>query len=504
MKNCLRHRFFQLLPAITLVAIGVCFAVASYYVPLIGDDRHYHDAFVYWDTPWRQWATRMHFQWLHNNSRLGDMLNPLLLNLMSAGVRAVANGLAVALFFLLAGRCAHPRHGTARFRDEDGAVSARMALTALILFALPWSTLWMEFVCFFNYVWASALMLLCLWLIFCKGAGRLMWLLVPLCFIAGGMHEALGLPVAIALGAWLCVPGNFRSMSPVRRICVAAIVAGALFSVSSPANLDRAGVDTVRELVMTLVFGSAYFVVALVVASGWFALRRPEMMRRLVRTDWLVYALAALFSTAFLLLAGFGGRPGWFAQLFALVALARLPWPWPSGRLARGMSLLLAVMVISHVAALAYWQKKLGSETARVIELYIPVSSSDGVVFFDYTPDEDLPWYLFRRVHGVPDSDDGNYLSSLQFAYGDKEVPLIILPSEASGIDFATFTGTRRIGRGILSSAPLSGRVDISGHPSYPRMGIILDGTTYVETAFTTLSRTLYFYFPQDPDPGQK
>lgn len=504
MKNCSRHGFILTLPVITLAAIGVCFAIASYYVPLVGDDRHYHDAFLYWDTPWRQWATRMHFQWLHNNSRLGDMLNPLLINLMPAGVRAVSNGLAVALFFLAASLCSHPRHGTWRFRDTDGAVSARMALAALILFALPWSALWMEFVCFFNYVWASALMLLCLWLIFNRGGDRPTWLLVPFCFIAGGMHEALGLPVALAFCAWLCMPGNIRAMPVTRRICIAAIVAGALFSVSSPANLERAGVDVAREPVLTLIFGSAYFVVTLLVASGWFALRRPEMMRRLMSTDWLVYALTALFSTAFLLLAGFGGRPGWFAQLFALVALARLPWPWPGGRVARGMSLLLAVLVISHVAALAYWQKKLGSETARVIQLYIPVSSTDGVVFFDYTPDEELPWYLFRRVHGVPDSDDGNYLSSLQFAYGDKEVPLIILPCEASGIDFATFTGSRRIGRGILSSAPLSGRIDISGHPSYPRMGVILDGTTYVETVFTTHGRTLYFYSPQDPDPGQK
>ena len=158
-------------------------------LPLVGDDLHYHSAFLYWDTLWRQWVTRMHLHWLENNSRLGDMLNPLVLNLAPGWLRAAAAGVGAGGFFFGAMACA-------RWRSPA-------LLFTLMVFCLPWASLWMEHVCMINYVMSSALAFGCLWLLLeCKtGKVRtvMLWAGLPFFFIAGGMHEALGLPLALSL-----------------------------------------------------------------------------------------------------------------------------------------------------------------------------------------------------------------------------------------------------------------------------------------------------------------
>lgn len=481
-NHCPCHRKYAL-PLLLAILAAAAFGIAFRGLPLVGDDLHYHSAFLYWDTLWRQWVTRMHLHWLENNSRLGDMLNPLVLNLAPGWLRAAAAGVGAGGFFFGAMACA-------RWRSPA-------LLFTLMVFCLPWASLWMEHVCMINYVMSSALAFGCLWLLLeCKtGKVRtvMLWAGLPFFFIAGGMHEALGLPLALSLVVYALVEGQRRKRTEAEVWAVVAMIAGGLFSISSPGNFTRASAaNSGGENVILLLFGSAFFVLILAAACVYLAIKRRREMLELVHSDWLVFALMALFPTAFLLVSGFGGRPGWFAQVFALVALMRLPWGINAGgrRVLAVTGAAGAVAAIAHLCMLALWQQRLSAEMRRMVELYQEVASTDGIVFFNYTHDSDLPPYLLHRVRGVPDNDDSNYLISLAYSYGDPDVGAIILPKDASSLDMDTITAAAALSYSTISPAPdMGGHSDIPGCYSRP---------------FFINGRQLLYTTPADPDPGQR
>jgi len=136
--------------------------------------------------------------------------------------------------------------------------------------------------------------------------------------------------------------------------------------------------------------------------------------------------------------SGIIGRSGWFAQVFALIAIVK----WANdhnfriNRILGGiLSTTLIAAIVMHLVEVTRWQVKVGKEVETVTEMY--KKSSRGQVFFDATWDNQLPWWNLNKNRGVPDADDLYLLATFSDYYGKSGNPLVVLPSEVSNIDFS-------------------------------------------------------------------
>lgn len=248
--------------------------------------------------------------WNHCNARTGDMMAPLWLYMLPRVVSALLLGIAVctAIWGVM-------RLGLAGRRAP---LTVSLALLSVYV-VLPW---WdMDFyVCHFNYVWGTALSSLSL-LPLLERRLRPLWLwAAPLVVVAVATHEALGLPLGCGLVAWLWLGRRPGGLSAVDRWWVAAMLVGAVLCLTSPASYRRLGHGSAGDLAMTeMLVQTVPLSVALVARAAWLALR--GRLVALVRTRWTLFAVASVVSAGLALVSGVEGRAGWYAQIFALVAL---------------------------------------------------------------------------------------------------------------------------------------------------------------------------------------
>lgn len=498
----LRLKDFSPYTVVALAVIAATYCLVSFHIPFTGDDLvfsasfneqvHSPGDFVYYQ--------KVHYYW--SNARLADMLNFIPLNLMPLWLNALLNGVMTAAFFGLALLFAT---GLKR-----GNAMNRLIFTVLLAAALPWNALWMEFVCQYNYVWASAIAMAAVLAIVNAARLRLpaMLALAPFCLGAGAMHEACG----ASLFAGLCVYTliNRKNIGVKHLVLLLAFGVGVWFVLSSPPIWHRAeGASLpVQDSWGEVVLYSGYWVVILAVMLGYTAVFKRKEFMKFLHGDGAVFAVAAAAAFVFLLAARYVGRPGWYCQLFALVALGRMvlykPFDLLNGRNYKIVATVLCALIVFHFAAVALWQRKVGQETRSVLARY--EESADGVVFFDYTDDADAPAITLGKTHGVPDADDVHYLGSVaRFIGGGK--PLVILPAALADLDFGHFSGTLELGdsRGILAADPLGESEDRRFYEgTLPRKILEIGGVEHIETEFVRSGRTFFYYRPVEFDRGEK
>lgn len=509
------ERYCRIIFILLLAAVAVSYAVCSLNIEFLGDDIGFLRNYPLRGEPWYAWPRAVWRHWHWSNARLADMLTPPVVGVLTPGLRAVANALLTAWLFLIAARLAAAHAADRYFRS--------VIIAFLLCFTLRWDAVWMEFCASIVYVWAAGLTLLSLYIIL-KFRTPDIWqrlLLIPVCFAGAAMHEAAGVPLAVGLVSYMIAnrkadartvdstgrKGEFSGIQEPQpkpdRWLVGAFFAGALFTLSSPMSYQRVGSMLQPEPTWQILLNSDFYFLILLLAVGLILLRKRSL-DRLLRSQWIIYSVAATVSTGFLIIAGFGGRPGWFAQIYALIALFMMIPPSrkiAGERFETTVALLAAIVMGIHLYMLAAWQIRLGEETLRAITLY--EKSADGVIFMDPTPDRDLPPFLMRKNHGVPDADDTYYLHRFSSFYGHG-YPIVILPSRFESTDWQKFSGTRTIGTDILSSSRIPGTYGDTIFPEYPRRMLRRNGRELIETPFSKAGRTFFFYTPADRDPGEK
>ena len=414
----------NILPLSLILLIGIAYTLMGFWIPPVGDDLGFIDSFKSQDDCWYAFPRYMYRAWLWNNARMADMLNPIGYVFMPQWLKAVSNGVVVMLMYYMTVRLA------CQFNRKSPFIP--VLIISILTFAMRWDGIWMEYNTFYNYIWSSTFAMLSLGFLFSRYSTSdkwYCWLMLPFCFIAAAMHEAMGLPLAASLVIMSIITPFYKNAGMIRKSVIIAMIAGGLFTLTSPGNFKRIGSMLQPEPVIQIVFGSAVFVVILLLLSAYLFVYRKPLLYNLLRSQWIVYAGIAVFSSMFMLLSGFGGRTGWFAQLFAIIAvfyvMARLDFAVDK-RIGWICSAILSCLVIYHIGMLAVWQRKLSEETREVIAEYR--KSADGIVFFDYTRDPQLPWYLLRKNHGVPDDDDTYYRYRMRRHYGGGK-QLVVLPS---------------------------------------------------------------------------
>lgn len=498
----LRFKNFSPYTTVVLAVIAATYCFASFHVPFTGDDLVFSASFREQVHSWGEFVyyQKVHYYW--SNARLADMLNFIPLNLMPLWLNALFNGVMTAAFFALALLFAT---GVKRENTIN-----QLIFTALLAAALPWNALWMEFVCQYNYVWSSAIAFAAVLAI--VNAARLPWggvlALAPFCLGAAAMHEACGASLFAGVCAYALFNRNEIGLKHI--VLLLAFGVGVWFVLSSPPIWHRAegGSLPVHDSVAEVVLRSGYWVVILVVALGYMLLFKRDEFMKFLHGYGAMFAVAAAAAFVFLLAARYVGRPGWYCQLFALVALGRIvlhkPFDLLSPKFIKPVATVLCALIVFHFASVALWQRKVGDETRSVLAQY--EKSADEVVFFDYTDDGDAPAITLGKTHGVPDADDVHYLGTVARWIGGGK-PLVVLPAALADLDFGCFSGTLELGdsRGILTSAPLGESEDLRFYGgTLPRKILEIGGVAHIETEFIRSGRTFFYYRPVEFDRGEK
>lgn len=253
--------------------------------------------------------------WVNTNARTGDMLAPEWLYVLWRPAAAWLIGLCVAGTF-----------GCMLWLSKSRGLLCSMLVTLFIIVVFPWWDM-LHFVCHFNYVWGSALGFAALGVLLNCRLRSLWWLaLLPVVACVTATHEALGFPLGVALSVYWLLNHKWLKLTTMQRWWAAAMLAGALFSVSSPASYRRLGGGGEPDLPLHLMLVETLPIVSvLVLRTVYLAVWWRKKLRRLLRTRWLIFSVAACVSALFTLAGGIEGRGGWYAECFALMALA---WEW--------------------------------------------------------------------------------------------------------------------------------------------------------------------------------
>lgn len=493
------NKFVSLSPYILIVFIGIAYFIMGFYMPALGDDLGFYYSFENQNDCWYALPRSMYRHWIWNNGRMADMLNPIGFNLIPPAIKSLTNAIVITLMY----------YNILKLSLKNIKINIFFSIItiSLISFTFRWDAIWMEYATYYNYVWSSTLILLSIILILKhnpKINSWYWWLSIPFCFIATAMHEAAGLPMAVGMIVWLCISGFFNKQNVVGKLMILAFICGGIFTITSPASYSRVGSMLQPEPVIDMLLFSAGYVVLLIIAIAALFIWNRSLLKSLVQSEWLIFVIAAMCSTCFMLLSQYGGRTGWFAQVFALIALfqiiSRLNLAIsPKFKLPLGF--ILSICIIFHYSALVSWQIKVGTEAERAIELY--KSSSDGIIFMDYLNEPQLPWYLLNKTHGVPDDDDTYYRYRISKHYGNGK-NLVILPTATENLDWENFSGLHYFGEKIISEEPLSGRYVDKIVDIFPRTMTKISNKEYIEQRFNIYNRNLYLYSPVDRDRGEK
>lgn len=492
----------------TLAIVGILYFFIGLSIPFLGDDIGFHDKYIADNDVWYAYPRYIYRHWLWNNGRWADILTPVWLNFSPGWLRALFNGLFFSIFLFTAVRCC-------RLGNRGASPFWNTLVIFLILFTFPWDAIWMEWVTFFGYIWSAGILLAAYLCIFRHPSDNngWWWLTVPLCFLAGAMHEAAGFPLGAAMAVYLLLHHRWRRMSLVKLMMSLALIAGGIFTLTSPAHFRRAmdtpGNDAAfaasYEPMWEIILTSGFYVIILIALCILAASFSRSKFKEYISGEALVFVVAAVISSGFLILSHMGGRPGWYAQLFALIALMQMLKTWNMAeRPFAGMKILgwiLSLSCVVQTGYVCYWQRLLARETWDVLGKYS--ISADGVVFADFHNEPALPAYLMRKTHGVPDADDTHYLT-YQSRHFHKENLMIVLPGDMKDFDFSIPREQWLSDGSLLRPDSLPGEYDDWIVPQYPRRMVKINDKEYIRRTFTRCGQLWWLYTPTDRDPGEK
>ena len=495
---------------ILLLFIAVCYVIFQLFMPYSGDDlMHTVSMAKYFETH-PVWRYPFFFagHWLDTNGRLADKINPVLFLTLPHWINALIAALSVpSMMWIVLKHC--------QFKSNHTTTS--VVALSLLVFVMPWWDSMQAYVCIYNYVIATLLPLSFLYLLqrFNNGAPS-RWIVRCGCYllalIAGMMHEAIGVPLACGLIAYQIMTNVWKNLNSIQRHMVILFMCGVAWGFFAPSLWKRLGLGiTPDDPLLTLLLKSdslALLLLIMIVVGLCFTKSRQAIINA-AHTPWVIYAIAAIASMCFSAMSGIVGRSGWFAQIFAIIAIFR--WitahQYKINRIAGGViSITLIATIVFHYVETTRWQIKLGKEVETVAQLYS--KSTDGQVYFDATRDNQLPWWTLNKTRGIPDADDLYLLAAFSQYYGNGEVPFKLLPSEIQNLNFENLEkdGIAQLSNGDkISTNPIKESKTFTSEREGISINIYNDanGKEYVVTPFV-INDTLYHITPRITDPGDR
>lgn len=468
--------------------IGICYLIISAHMPLTGDDLVYGPLYTLRYHGVAGYALYIAQHWLSTNGRIANLIAPLMLNYIPHWALLLLNAAITALMFVAVINLAC---------TQRVGITARLLLISILAYTLPWWDSMLLFDCSFNYVWATTFGLFAIYAILNHRCNNI--LLAIFAFLAAGMHEAMGVPLSCGLIAYLLFTRAHKSLSTLQRLPILAFFAGSAFVFLSRGLWSRFGaIQEVNDPMPLLVLKSDFFVIALIILVIVAYITDRQRLIKAIHSPWIIFAVAALASCTFSAVSGIVGRSGWFAQIYALIAIYLWAdtYNWHISRpSAITLTLIMAIPLTIHYIEFTRYQITSGTQLAQSIQQY--TNSPDGIVYGDYLGDPDKPWWTLHKTRGVPDADDNWVLATITQCYGNPSRPLTILPTALRTLDPRTITTTLTpVGANFVTTTIPQGTT--------PQMRYTHAGTQYVVVPFTRDNITLYLITPLDLDPGDR
>lgn len=477
--------------------IGIIYVFLADAAPFTGDDLAYKAKFE--GNYMKVWLYPLYLgrHYVNTNGRAGDMINLFIFNPLPRWGISLAMGMMMALYMWMTVKWSlwRARH----------TFTAGVAVIALVILTFQWWDSFLMFVIQINYIWASALVLAFLYLVFDLSEaafGRWRWLLAALALLAGMMHEAASTTICAGWLAYLLVTRSWRFFPPAKRMALVFFAVGAALTVLSPGIIRRfCGMSdwTPDDPFLTLVLKSDYYALLLIIAVA-VALCFPGGRRRLAQlahTPWLIFAVGAVAAMTVSGMSGVVGRSGWFAQTYAMIALAQWALSYkarPGLVAAVTVCTLLLCATFFQLGSVLYYQRIVGRQTIRAQEIYAADPSKP--VYMDYMHDKEVPWWVLKKTKGMIDEDDF-YPLEMQMKYrGQRRYPFIVLPVAVGDTDFtrATFPVEFKEGFVMLNEQGYHGQ----------NLPVVISGEQWMCVPFTQDGMELLFYTERDLDPGDR
>lgn len=394
------------------------------YTPFNGDDWAYKMTFEGPNAKLDSWLSYPRWcgsHWLTTNGRIGNYLLPPLL-IAPAWLRSIFCAGAIWLMYWSA----------VKISDTKNCFLS-LSLIFLMAFGLSWWDSMTLYACQLNYIWATALVLSALLIIKSLRHPKVSALILSFiyCGAAGMGHEAASLPITGALIIWFL----FTKDKPTKAqyILFIAFAIGSLLTIS-PNTIAR-GSDgrTPDDALPWLLLKSdpAVIFLWLVIAALALFPKGRKAVKDLMMSQMGIFAIAAFFSMCISGYSGIVGRSGWFAEVYAFIAI--IGWIRMYAAPDRTVpSIIMSVLIIAQNIGCAVWQYRLHKDSVEFERQY--VESEDGLVFLDATRDNDIPWWTLGHLRGVPDADDAfNYFAYARY-YGRPDLWPVVMPVEAKGL----------------------------------------------------------------------
>ena len=413
-KRLLKYSLL-LLPVLLWVALIVCNDLTH---PHIGDDAMYGE---YYPRHFRFFQS-FYSMWMNCNARFFDITVRVWLHHCPRGLFALISGALTALLF-------------ASYSRLTGVTLRHPLLWSeaigLLILCCPWGDDLQLFVVQLNYLWSLSINALVLVLIFRSPMNSPRWLwLLPLAGIAGCGHEIFGIPTLTGIGAWLLWRSDKTPLSLSKKWVLAFLIAGCLFSISSPASYRRFDDLTLGshsdQAVWLTVLQSGYLAIVLIIDIAVLALRRLRQLEALCHTVWLPLVCISLCSLMFVIAGNVPGRAGWGVQFYALVALLKQytlsGHSFRKSRPTTPLWLTISLFLSVQAGASIYWQTRVNGQIRDILTRYD--ASPDGQVEVYYDTAADMPLLLMGRVKPAefePGVGEGDwYAYALEQIYGKR------------------------------------------------------------------------------------
>lgn len=269
-----------------------------------------------------------------------------------------------------------------------------MATVVLCAVLLPWTSPMLTTDFLINYLWSATLNLLLLWVIANRFNQSGFWWLIPLAFVAGGMHELFTVTFGAAA---LVMLWQRKQLISLRAIIVLLVyfAAGALifFSPSMSSRLSDVTAQSLSPIVLAWSVISLSGAIAAIIA---LSLSRRAVAQQL---PWLAMIAANLAVCA--AAGSFIGRFVWPANLAGVVIILNLLRGSSISRSRRATKALVvgysAVSVFMILLTLSEWR-----ETSLQKQLHADLlAAGDSPIAYSDAYDTDIhPFFLKEYVSG--------------------------------------------------------------------------------------------------------
>ncbi|MDE7414541.1 MAG: hypothetical protein K2N05_12250 [Muribaculaceae bacterium] len=419
-----------------IIAIGCAYVWLTSLVEYRGDDLAYANGLNNYISQTGHSAWRYPLSHIMSvNGRLGDTFNFILFDFIPRSVLNIICGCAVALFYWMI--------LSLGLSDKIG-VTGRIIVIALVTFTFQWWDLFLMLVVQINYIWATSLNLLCVFLILKKNYSRKEAIaLIPLFFISPAMHEACGFPIAVSGLLWCMV--HKRSLKGILKSnkgpLFISYALGMFIPFLSPAFYGRVfssiSVTTPDDSPLMIFLKSDYYVLILICIIILFVACKKMNLREIIFSPTFFWICAGVVSSLISAVSGVVGRSGWFAQTFAVIAILQLISQIDFNiKVFSGIviSAALTILMSIHFYALISWQTLYYKMTREILTEYHKHPGKP--IFINYIYFNDSPWWLLNKHLGMFDPSDRYALETERWVHNiPSNTPLLLLPAELKNID---------------------------------------------------------------------